>query len=150
VILTSPPPLSALKLRQGWGCECTFLLASPDLGFARPYVSLTPLLRVPGFPYPELPPNSIFILPMSFPHYFTPLHADLTSSSLASLLQRTRCHSKLPSPWRTSFPLPSWIWRSLRSPHLCAKYEHRTVSCAFSTNIELCLAHSVIRRRGRS
>jgi hypothetical protein len=37
VILTSPPPLSALKLRQGWGCECTFLLASPDLGVDRPH-----------------------------------------------------------------------------------------------------------------
>ena len=44
VILTSPPPLSALKLRQGWGCESTFLLASPDLGFARPHASPTVLL----------------------------------------------------------------------------------------------------------
>ena len=45
VILTSPPPLSALKLRQGWGCECTFLLASPEC--ARPLcVSDVPLGRV--------------------------------------------------------------------------------------------------------
>ena len=45
VILTSPPPLSALKLRQGWGCECTFLLASPEC--ARPHASpIVPLGRV--------------------------------------------------------------------------------------------------------
>ena len=92
----------------------------------------TSLLRVARLPYPELPPHSIFILPMPFPPYFTPLHADLTSSSLASLLHR--CHSKLPSPWNISFPLPSWTWLSLRSPDLCAKYEHRTVSCAFSSS----------------
>jgi hypothetical protein len=95
-------------------------------------LSSTPLLRVPGLPYPELPPCSIFILPMPFPHYFTPLRSDLTSSSLASLLHRY--HSKLPSPWNTSFPLPSWIRRSLRYPDLSSKYEHRTVSCAFSNS----------------
>ena len=38
-ILTSPPLLPAFSSRQSWGCECTFLLASPDPGPAVPHAS---------------------------------------------------------------------------------------------------------------
>ena len=67
----SLPPLRPCltpHFRQGWGCECTSRLASPDLGFAdprivstnpesRPAVCLrsTPLLLVLGLPYLRLP-----------------------------------------------------------------------------------------------
>ncbi len=38
-ILTSSPPLPALRSRQGWACVCTLLLASPDPGLDRPLAS---------------------------------------------------------------------------------------------------------------
>ena len=43
-------------------------------------------------------------------------------------------HSKLPNPWNTWSRVPPWFWQSLRSPFLCAKYEHRTVSFAFNSS----------------
>ena len=36
---TSPPSLSVLSSRQGWGCKCSVLLASPFPGLARPHAS---------------------------------------------------------------------------------------------------------------
>ncbi len=69
---------------------------------------------------------------------FLPIYAKTDLARLQVMIFTSpllhRCHSKLPSPWNTSFPLPFWIWRSLRSPDFCAKYEHRTVSCAFSNS----------------
>ena len=55
-----------------------------------------------------------------------------TPSSLAHLWRR--CHSKLPSPWIAFFPSSPACRRSFLSPDRCAKYEHRTVSCAFSSS----------------
>ena len=42
-------------------------------------------------------------------------------------------HSNLPSPWNTSSATTPWLCHSFRSSDLCEKYEHRTVSSAFSS-----------------
>ena len=42
--------------------------------------------------------------------------------------------SKLSSPWKASSKVLFWLRPSPFSPDLCAKYEHRTVSCALSNS----------------
>ena len=36
--------------------------------------------------------------------------------------------------WNVSFPLHSWTWWSPLVSALCAKYEHKTASCAFKSS----------------
>ena len=50
LVLTSPPPLSALKLRQGWGCECTVLLASLDHGWDLPQSAMCTWVPIKACP----------------------------------------------------------------------------------------------------
>ena len=109
-----PPlrPCFTSHFTQGWGCECTFRLALPDLGFASPRIiptspssraivcfainSTTQSSRA-DIPRTHLPlhnANANFLADMHrhprVPHLF--------SASLSSC----RLHSTLPNPWNTS------------------------------------------------
>jgi hypothetical protein len=65
---------------------------------------------------------------------FAKMHHPRAPYSISVLSSPCRPHSQLSNPWNASSDVPPRFGQSLRSPDLCAKYEHRTVSCAFSNS----------------
>jgi hypothetical protein len=137
-------PCLTSHFRQVWGRECTSRLAPPDLGFGNPrIISTDPISQaVSCFAISSTTSRTRAAIPQtSLPtlkcHHQPPRQYTLLNEFLAHPLPRfSSCipHSRFPSPWITSSAAPPWFCHSFLSPDLCAKYKHRTVSCAFSSS----------------
>ena len=61
-------------------------------------------------------------------------HNEMETILVSAPLFLSKSHSKLSSPWKASSTVLFRLRPSPRSPDLCAKNEHRTVSCALSNS----------------